>query len=63
MPDYRYSSSQVVAVEQEQVGAGSSQHPRYEGYQQPQQQQQPLPQQAQSWQKKNVWINKNVRAG
>jgi hypothetical protein len=37
-PDYRYSSSQVAVVEQEQAGAGSSQHPRYEGYQQPQQQ-------------------------
>jgi hypothetical protein len=38
--DYRYRSAQVAAVEEEQVGAGSSQRPRYEGYQQPQQQQQ-----------------------
>jgi hypothetical protein len=38
-PDYRYGSSQVAAIEQEQAGAGSSQCPRYEGYQQPQQQQ------------------------
>jgi hypothetical protein len=55
MPDYQYGSSQVAAVEQEQAGAGSSQHPRYEGYQQPQQQaqqQQPPQQQAQPWQKK-----------
>jgi hypothetical protein len=35
-PDYRYGSSQVADVEQEQAGAGSSQRPRYEGYQQPQ---------------------------
>jgi hypothetical protein len=56
-PDYRYGSSQVAAVEQEQAGAGSSQHPRYEGYQQPPQQQ------AQPWQKKNMWINKNAGAG
>jgi hypothetical protein len=28
-PDYRYGSSQVVAIEEEQLGAGSSQHPRY----------------------------------
>jgi hypothetical protein len=35
-PDYRYGSSQVAAVEQEQAGAGSSLRPRYEGYQQPQ---------------------------
>jgi hypothetical protein len=34
-PDYRYGSSQVAAIEQEQAGAGSSQRPRYEGYQQP----------------------------
>jgi hypothetical protein len=32
-PDYRYGSSQVAAVEQDQAGAGSSQRPRYEGYQ------------------------------
>jgi hypothetical protein len=32
-PDYRYGSSQVAAVEEEQGGAGSSQRPRYEGYQ------------------------------
>jgi hypothetical protein len=37
-PDHWYSLSQVAVVEQEQVGAGSSQRPRYEGYQQPQQQ-------------------------
>jgi hypothetical protein len=48
--DYRYGLSQVAAVEQEQIGASSSQRPRYEGYQQPQQQQQ----QVQPWQKKNV---------
>jgi hypothetical protein len=36
-PNYRYGSSQVAAVEQEQAGVGSSQRPRYEGYQQPQQ--------------------------
>jgi hypothetical protein len=53
-PDYRYGLSQVVAIEKEQTGAGSSQHPRYEGYQQPQQQQQPLQQHVQPWQKKNV---------
>jgi hypothetical protein len=53
-PDYRYGSSQVAAVEEEQGGADSSQRPRYEGYQQPQQQQQPPQQQAQPWQKKNV---------
>jgi hypothetical protein len=53
----------VAAVEEEQAGAGSSQRPRYEGYQQPQQQQQPSQQQAQPWQKKNVWINKNAGAG
>jgi hypothetical protein len=35
-PDYRYGMAQVVAVEEEQEGAGSSQRPRYEGYQQPQ---------------------------
>jgi hypothetical protein len=35
-PDYRYGSSQVAAVEEEQGGASSSQHLRYEGYQQPQ---------------------------
>jgi hypothetical protein len=40
IPDYRYGSSQVAAVEEEQGGAGSSQRPRYEGCQQPQQQQQ-----------------------
>jgi hypothetical protein len=62
-PDYRYGSSQVAAVEEEQAGAGSSQRPRYEGYQHPQQQQQPPQQQAQPWQKKNVWINKNVGTG
>jgi hypothetical protein len=66
-PDYWYSSSQVAVVEQEQAGAGSSQRPRYEGYQQPQQQpqqqQQPPQQQVQPWQKKNVWINKNVGPG
>jgi hypothetical protein len=39
-PDYRYGSSQVAVVEEEQGGAGSSQRLRYEGYQQPQQQQQ-----------------------
>jgi hypothetical protein len=57
----------VAVVEQEQAGAGSSQRPRYEGYQQPQQQpqqqQQPPQQQVQPWQKKNVWINKNVGPG
>jgi hypothetical protein len=37
-PDYRYGSAQVAAVEEEQGGAGSSQRPRYDGYQQPQQQ-------------------------
>jgi hypothetical protein len=47
----------VAAIEEKQAGTGSSQHPRYEGYQQPPQQQ------AQPWQKKNVWINKNVGAG
>jgi hypothetical protein len=31
-PHHRYGSSQVVAVEQEQAGTGSSQRPRYEGY-------------------------------
>jgi hypothetical protein len=31
-PDYRYGSSQVAAMEQEQEGADSSQRPRYEGY-------------------------------
>jgi hypothetical protein len=36
-PDYRYGLSQVLAVEQEQAGVSNSQHPRYEGYQQPQQ--------------------------
>jgi hypothetical protein len=51
-PDYRYGLSQVAAVEEEQAGANSSQRPRYEGYQQPQQQ--PPQQQAQPWQKKNV---------
>jgi hypothetical protein len=56
-PDYRYGSAQVAAVEEEQGGAGGSQRPRYEGYQQPQQQPQ---QQAQPFQKKNVWINKNA---
>jgi hypothetical protein len=61
-PDYRYGSSQVAAVEQEQTGTGNSQRPRYEGYQQPQQQQQPPQQQVQPWQKKNVWINKNAGA-
>jgi hypothetical protein len=30
-PDYRYGSSQVAAVEEEQGGAGSSQRLRYEG--------------------------------
>jgi hypothetical protein len=40
-PDYRYGSSQVASVEEEQAGTDSSQHPRYEGYQQPQRQQQP----------------------
>jgi hypothetical protein len=59
-PDYRYGSSQVAAVEEEQAGAGSSQRPRYEGYQQ---QQQPPQQQAQPWQKKNVWVNKNAGTG
>jgi hypothetical protein len=53
----------VAAVEEERAGAGSSQRPRYEGYQQPQQQLQPPQQQAQPWQKKNVWINKNAGAG
>jgi hypothetical protein len=57
-PDYRYGSSQVATVEEEQGGAGSSQHLRYEGYQQPQQQQQVQP-----FQKKNVWINKNAGGG
>jgi hypothetical protein len=52
----------VVAIEEEQAGAGSSHRPRYEGYQQPQQQQQPPQQQAQPWQKKYVWINKNAGA-
>jgi hypothetical protein len=32
MPDYRYGSSQVAAIEEEQGGADSSQRPRYEGY-------------------------------
>jgi hypothetical protein len=32
MPDYRYGSSQVAAVEEGQAGAGSSQRPKYEGY-------------------------------
>jgi hypothetical protein len=51
----------VVAVEEEQGGAGSSQRPRYVGYQQPQQQQQQQPQQqVQPFQKKNAWINKNA---
>jgi hypothetical protein len=36
--DYQYGSYQVAAVEEEQGGAGSRQRPRYEGYQQPQQQ-------------------------
>jgi hypothetical protein len=49
----------VVAVEEEQGGADSSQRPRYESYQQPQQQQQ----QAQPFQKKNVWVNKNIGGG
>jgi hypothetical protein len=49
----------VAAVEEEQGGAGGSQHPRYEGYQQPQQPQQ----QVQPFQKKNVWINKNAGGG
>jgi hypothetical protein len=65
-PDYRYGSAQVAAVEEEQGGAGSSQRPRYEGYQQPQQpqqQQQQPQQQAQPFQKKNVWINKNAGGG
>jgi hypothetical protein len=57
--DYRYGSSQVAAVEEEQGGAGSSQCPRYENYQLPQQQQQ----QAQPFQKKNVWVNKNAGGG
>jgi hypothetical protein len=35
-PDYRYGTAQVAAVEEEQGGAGNSQRPRYEGYQQPQ---------------------------
>jgi hypothetical protein len=35
--DYRYGSSQVAAVEEEQGGTGSSQRLRYENYQQPQQ--------------------------
>jgi hypothetical protein len=39
-PYYRYGTAQVAGVEEEQGGAGSSQRPRYEGYQQPQQQQQ-----------------------
>jgi hypothetical protein len=47
-PDHRYGAAQVAAVEEEQGGTGSSQCPRYEGYQQPQQQQ------AQPFQKKNV---------
>jgi hypothetical protein len=34
-PDYRYGTAQVAAVEEEQGDAGSSQRPRYEGYQQP----------------------------
>jgi hypothetical protein len=38
-PDYWYGTAQVAAVEEEQGGAGSIQRPRYEGYQQPQQQQ------------------------
>jgi hypothetical protein len=59
-PDCWYGSSQVAAIEEEQPGAGSSQHPRYEGYQQ---QQQPPQQQAQPFQKKNVWVNKNAGAG
>jgi hypothetical protein len=62
-PDYRYGSAQVAAMEEEQGGAGSSQCPRYEGYQQPQQQQQLPQQQAQPFQKKNVWINKNAGGG
>jgi hypothetical protein len=57
-PDYRYGSSQVAAVEEEQGGAGSNQRPRYEGYQQQQPQQQ-----AQPFQKKNVWVNKNAGVG
>jgi hypothetical protein len=61
--DYRYGSSQVVAIEEEQGGAGSSQRPRYENYQQPQQQQQQPQQQAQPFQKKNVWVNKNAGTG
>jgi hypothetical protein len=32
-PDYRYGSSQVAAVDEEQGGTGSSQRPRYEDYQ------------------------------
>jgi hypothetical protein len=32
-PDYRYGSAQVAAMEEEEGGAGSSQRPRYEGYQ------------------------------
>jgi hypothetical protein len=53
-PNYRYGSSQVAAVEEEQGGAGGSQRPRYEGYQEPQQQQQQPQQQAEPFQKKNV---------
>jgi hypothetical protein len=53
----------VVAVEQEQASAGSSQCLRYEVYQQPQRQQQPPQQQVQPLQKKNVWVNKNADAG
>jgi hypothetical protein len=45
-PDYRYGTAQVAAVEEEQGGAGSSQRPRYESYQQPQPQQQQSQQQA-----------------
>jgi hypothetical protein len=42
-PDYRYGKAKVAAMEEEQEGTGSSQHLRYEGYQQPQQQQQQQP--------------------
>jgi hypothetical protein len=55
--DYRYGSSQVAAVEEEQGGTDSSHHLRYENYQQPQQQQ------VQPFQKKNVWVNKNAGGG
>jgi hypothetical protein len=34
-PDYRYGSAQVAAVDQDQLGVESCQHPRFEGQQQP----------------------------